>query len=111
MVETGWGEDTLKLEPDLPPGEGPAEGSSGEPTDVFQEAWRAAPATQMARLCGQGGGYPAQHAPPLPGPRRPGAGERERRESLQTMPIPFIVLLRVEEEHFEKTVRLPFLLF
>ena len=84
MVETGWGEDTLKLEPDLPPGEGPAEGSSGEPTDVFQEAWRAAPATQMARLCGQGGGYPAQHAPPLPGPRRPGAGERERRESLQT---------------------------
>ena len=88
MVETGWGEDTLKLEPDLPAGEGPAEGSSGEPTDVFQEAWRAAPATQMARLCGQGGGDPAQHAPPLPGPRRPGAGERERRESLQTMSHP-----------------------
>ena len=51
-----WGEDTLKLEPDLPAGEGPAEGLFGEPTDVFQEAWRAAPATQIARLCGQGGG-------------------------------------------------------
>lgn len=83
-----WGEDTLKLEPDLPAGEGPAEGLFGEPTDMFQEAWRAAPATQIARLCGQGGGCSAQHAPPLPGPSRPGAGERERRESLQTMSHP-----------------------
>ena len=92
----------LKLEPDLLAREGPAEGSSGEPTDVFQEAWQVAPATQMARLCGQGGGCPAQHAPPMPGPSRPGAGEREREGRVsRPCPIPCAIQLRVEEEHFE----------
>lgn len=43
-VERRLGEDMLKLEPDLPAGEGPAEGSFGEPTDVFRRpGWQPLP--------------------------------------------------------------------
>lgn len=59
----------------------PADGSSGEPTDVFEKAQHVDPATQMARLYGDGGGCPAH---PALSPvwtqqaRCRGEGERER---------------------------------
>lgn len=102
-VERRLGEDMLKLEPDLPAGEGPAEGSFGEPTDVFQEAWLAAPChtNSQAVWAGRELLCPACSTPAWT-QQRPGAGETERRESLQTMSYPLHCTIEGQEEHLRR---------
>lgn len=78
----------LKLEPDLPAGKGPAEGSFGESPDVSPGGLAGSPChTNSQAVCGQGG-CSAQHAPPLPDPAGQVQGDGEKGELQQTMSYP-----------------------